>query len=148
MQFSFRLVGLSQLQSKLTKALTQSPINDGIKKLVLFVERETKKETPVDIGRLRSGVTHQLGDYVGIVGTAVPYGAFVEYGTKPHFPPVAAVQGWANRHGAVAFLVARGISRHGTKAHHMFQKGMEKTNARIGEFLKGIGDAISVRWDS
>ena len=33
------------------------------------------------------------------IGPTAPYGPHVEYGTKPHFPPPDALEGWAKRHG-------------------------------------------------
>jgi len=33
------------------------------------------------------------------VGPTAPYGPYVEFGTKPHFPPPDALEDWAKRHG-------------------------------------------------
>jgi len=33
------------------------------------------------------------------IGPTAPYGPYVEFGTRPHFPPPDALEGWAKRHG-------------------------------------------------
>ncbi len=48
------------------------------------------------------------------------YASFVEFGTKPHFPPVEALEDWCAKvlgDAKLAFVVARAISRRGTYAH-------------------------------
>lgn len=81
---------------------------------------EAKQACPVDEGRLRSSIEARLVPTArGLtvqVGSDVEYALFVETGTRPHFPPVVALAGWGRRHGVSAFLVARAISRRGTKA--------------------------------
>lgn len=55
----------------------------------------------------------------GVMGVGEKYGAYVEYGTKPHFPPVAPIERWAKTKLGVSglgFLIARKIGRFGTKA--------------------------------
>ncbi|QOR55526.1 MAG: hypothetical protein UMS36scaffold28_16 [Phage 59_13] len=47
------------------------------------------------------------------------YASFVEFGTRPHFPPVDALRDWAARvlgDERLAFVVARAIARRGTYA--------------------------------
>ena len=148
MFFSFKMVGFEQLTKKLSGNLTKSPIQDGIKKLTLFIEREAKKGTPVDTGALRASINSKYGEFIGIVGTQQKYAPFVEYGTKPHWAPFRAFEGWAGRHGISEAAVWWSVGIKGTKAHHMFQKAMDKANDRIGDFIKDVGNAISVRWNS
>lgn len=55
-----------------------------------------------------------------VVEANADYASFVEFGTRPHFPPVEALKDWAAKFlgdEALAFLVARAISRRGTIAH-------------------------------
>ncbi len=90
-------------------------------------------------------VTREAGKILGIVGAGanVPYSIFRHEGTKPHFPPIEAVQKWVVQKGllkiknkpaslramrksknanaleqqtrAIAFLIARKIARKGTQ---------------------------------
>lgn len=54
-------------------------------KACLLVERDAKKNCPVDEGRLRASITHQTnitsGEIVGLIGTNLDYAPYVHYGT-------------------------------------------------------------------
>jgi len=75
---------------------------------------------PVDSGKLRASLTpvvRSRGPVLqGIVGTNISYGPYMEHGTKPHYPPLAALEIWATRHKTSAFLVQRAIGRRGNRA--------------------------------
>lgn len=129
---------------------------DFIQRAVVFVHRAAKRYAPVDTGYLRGHINY-LMSLRGIassaeVGTEVEYAPHVEFGTKPHFPPVQALEGWVRRHklGAAiagrktsnakldqraAFLVARAISKHGTKAHPFMQPAVDDLEADMGKRL-------------
>lgn len=54
----------------------------GLEEVGLLAEGYAKKKCPVDTGRLRNSITHQLkGDSV-YIGTNVEYGPHVELGTR------------------------------------------------------------------
>jgi len=55
-----------------------------------------------------------------IVEANIHYASFVEFGTRPHFPPIDALRDWCAKFlgdERLAFVVARAISRRGTLAH-------------------------------
>jgi len=100
-----------------------------LKKMVVLGETRAKKLTPVDTGILRGSVKTDM-DSAAMPQwaswlTNTKYAPYVEFGTKPHFPPVGALEGWAKRHNTSAFIVARAIARHGTKPHLMFTMAAE-----------------------
>ncbi len=54
-----------------------------------------------------------------VVEANADYASFVEFGTRPHFPPVDALRDWCAKFlgdERLAFVVARAISRRGTLA--------------------------------
>lgn len=52
------------------------------------------------------------------IGTNVKYAPFVEFGTRPHTPPIAPIKEWADRKGiANVGAVWAAIRKHGTKPH-------------------------------
>ncbi len=61
-------------------------IEKGMTKACVLVERDAKKNAPIDTGRLRNSITHRLetetGQIIGIVGTNVEYASFQEFGTS------------------------------------------------------------------
>ena len=57
-----------------------------MKTACLIVERDAKKLCPVDTGRLRSSITHEIEGTKGYVGTNVEYARAVELGTSYQSP--------------------------------------------------------------
>ncbi|MDD5512068.1 MAG: HK97 gp10 family phage protein [Dehalococcoidales bacterium] len=57
-------------------------LESGLTKAALLVERDAKKESPVDTGTLRSSITHEVEPTEARVGTNVEYSSFQEYGTR------------------------------------------------------------------
>ena len=68
--------------------------------------------------------------------------AVVEYGSKPHSPPISALQGWADRHGIPVWAVARKIAREGTQPRPYWQPAYEDldsyTNGELQDFAQEI----------
>jgi len=48
----------------------------------LMVERDAKKLCPVDTGRLRASITHEIDGLTGYVGSNVEYARAVELGSE------------------------------------------------------------------
>lgn len=73
-----------------------------------------------------------------IWGFAAEYAEHVEFGTRPHFPPVDALKRWARRvlgdEGA-AWPVAKKIAEKGTPAQPYVRPGIDATKA----FLRQTG---------
>jgi len=87
------------------------------------VQREAKenlRDTETwDLGNLANSIIVDPveGGMVSEVGPTAPYGPHVEYGTKPHFPPPDALEGWARRHGFdSAWPICKVISERGLPA--------------------------------
>jgi hypothetical protein len=130
---------------EIRKALDRVP-SEGSKKLlrkmVLFGERRTKQMSPVDTGRLRASIRTDMD------AGAVPqwaswlsnanYARFVEFGTKPHFPPTHALEGWGKRHGIAPFLVARKIARRGTRPKLMFSLALQELNGKVSGMVADV----------
>lgn len=141
--------GLKELHAKMEQVITDfhgRPMLEAMRDSTLIVTRAATQLAPVDTGRLRASITPDVqvqGDIVlGIVGSNVTYAPYIEYGTRPHFPPVGALEVWASRHGMEAYVVARAISRRGTKAQAFLMPAFEKSQSyierRIGQAVEGI----------
>ena len=93
-------------------------------------------------------ITQEAGRQVGSVFLAPPadqYGIFVEVGTRPHWPPPAAIEGWVRRRLGVtsdrqarelAFLIGRKIARVGTPGRFLFERALEENQDRIVAILE------------
>jgi len=99
-------------------------------------------------GSVRGEVVDENGRPVGRVFLTAPadrYGLFVEVGTRPHFPPPGALDGWVRRRlgitgdrevREVAFLIGRKISRHGTKGQFFFARALAENESRVVEMME------------
>jgi len=71
----------------------------------LDVQKKAKKNLKEmgswDLGNLANTILVDKveGGLAAEIGPTAPYGPHVEYGTRPHFPPPDALEGWAKRHG-------------------------------------------------
>ena len=99
-----------------------------IKDSALTIEKRTKENLrglkAWDTGHLKDSYTTDItdGGYTAEVGSNLVYAIFVEFGTRPHFPPMKALEGWARRHGfESAWPVCKAIAEKGLKARpHLF----------------------------
>ena len=84
---SMKINGIAQLMKKLDKInslATAGAVMKGIQKSCLRVEKDAKKNCPVDTGILRASITHKLepSTLSATVGSNVEYAATVEMGTQ------------------------------------------------------------------
>lgn len=98
------------------------------------LEREVKDAFPIGSGDTRKTIFSDAfstpAGVLGVVGSASIAAAAVEFGTKPHMPPVEAIQMWVEAKTGlagkdaerVAWGVARKIRRDGTPAQQPFHK--------------------------
>lgn len=67
-------------------------------------------------------------------GFAAEYSRFVEFGTRPHFPPVDALKRWARRvlgDESAAWPVARKIAEEGTPEQPFVRPGIDAVKAKL-----------------
>jgi len=104
-----------------------------------------------DTGNLTNSIisTKTLGkdEFITEIGPTVDYGAHVEFGTRPHFPPTLPLKRWAERHGFsnpvfAAEMIALKISHRGTRAQPYlipaFNVVSPKVFKKIDSIVKGI----------
>lgn len=136
-----------------------SDVFRAMRKATLWVERDAKRESPVDHGQLRSSITSAVrmarglfgSSVIGIVGSNVKHAPYQENGTgifagrSRYFPPPRALERWALRHGiASGYVVALAIFRRGgTKGKKYLAKALEKNKRRINEIIgKSVATTI------
>lgn len=96
-----------------------------------------------DLSKSIKGIVKMDGKYLTVSLSMADYWKYIEYGTKPHFPPVDKIKSWitvkpvlprplANgklpTENQLAFLIARKISRVGTKPKPFVYNTMENFN--------------------
>lgn len=141
------------------EALHGSEMLMAIRTATLLVERKAKQFSPSNTGRLRASITPAVfshGETIeGIVGSNVTYAPYVEFGTKPHWPPIAPLIRWvhlkkmagtysvksrrrtggAGRQRSEDYIVAKwiqkAIARRGTKPQKYLERAFEESIPRI-----------------
>lgn len=143
--FEIKVMGLDEYRNRMQKG--PEVVKGIFVRTVNFLTGQgrsvSQRLVGVDTGRLRSSIsqtkaTFAGGEVRGAWGTNVPYARHHETGRPPgKMPPIDAIQGWATRHGANAFLVARAIGRRGTKGKFFMRDAKAKIEPLVRtEFAK------------
>jgi len=114
-------------------------------------------KTPIDTGKLKRAIAFKVERkrqgvwQLDLHAGDTKYAIFVERGTRPHWPPISALEEWAKRHGIPPFLVARAIARHGTikrfgrpgpAGAEMFEKTLDQEEGWIRGEQERLGERI------
>ena len=122
----------------------------GIAPLIFETLGVIKEETPVDTGRLRNSIEAEQTDEGWIIGTNLDYAVPVEIGSPPHIivpktkkalrfevdRKMRLAKGKSPKQANIVF--AKKVEHPGTKAHHMFLKGVNYFTRKLPEHLKKI----------
>lgn len=123
-----------------------------------LLEREVKDAMPTASGVSRASIFSREQALpegaLGVVGSALPQVAYLELGTRPHFPPVEALEDWvrikfgytrdAQVHGA-ALAIARKIASRGTLGIGMFHRSFARLEPTLGRIFAGTRDRVAAR---
>lgn len=160
--------GLDKVVGKLGPDLVKVPLENFFKRSAITMQSKAREKTPVDTGGLRNRLMYEVSTdeaKVGFLDASEGSALFLqaramEYGTgrmgdpavshnAGHFPPPAALDVWAARHGfASGFIVALAIAkRGGLKARRMLRGGLEDSMSAIRGFADKLGDEIRARWE-
>lgn len=144
--------GLKETQQKMMQVvrdLTGSPMQVGMAKATMVVQRSAMKDAPKDRGTLRASIHPEVATRAnivqGIVGSNVKYAPAQELGTRAFTPPWTAIFQWAKRKTkgdirgayALATYVSGRIATRGIKAKRFLQGAVEKNANRIVRILYG-----------
>lgn len=116
---------------------------------LLILEADQRRHVAQDTRQLMGSISHQVHGMglalTGEVGPTKRYGLFVERGRRPgRYPPIAAIAGWARRHGIPPFLVARAIARKGTRAQPFVQPSLDRNRDRITRLFERAGFRVTL----
>lgn len=118
--------GLSAALGITAKAKALAPVGvDG------FLKANIHPDFP-ETGRL---------EFVSEVRADAGYAAYVEFGTRPHMPPVDAITPWALMHGIDPWRLAYHIKHHGTKAHPFMRPAFI---SEVPDYLTGLAAGLNV----
>lgn len=122
---SVELKGEKELQKELKRLIQEKPmeVKQEVYASGVDIQREAKEELREmgawDLGNAANSIMVDLEDqgFTARIEVQAPYGSHIEYGTRPHFPPPDALEGWAKRHGFdSAWPICKAIAKRGLKA--------------------------------
>lgn len=144
-EFTIDLQGFAEVEAALRAApgIVHRELRRFVGEATSLLQREVMERTPTASGTLRASITSReqvLGDNVlGVVGTSLNYAVPVELGTRPHFPPVVAIEDWVRQKldvpkkdvRSVALRIARKIAARGTEGAHMFEEAFKANREQV-----------------
>lgn len=151
---------IKQLEANYERApeIVREELLRAVTEADLLLNREVVERTPGASGLLRHSITHEerivgLG-VEGFVGSPLNYVQPVDLGTRPHFPPIEPLMDWVRMRfpvhseveaRGIAFLVARKISRVGTKGAEMFDKALAAVGPQLEAIFAAAQERIAAR---
>lgn len=142
--------GLDEVLAKFEDApfVLARNLSFAMRKSCIDVVADAKPRTPADTEATRESIDYTVTPTAeGLRGVIMPHTEYAKWlhdGTNPHFPPVTALIPWVRDQlgvseadaKSVAFLVARKISRVGTKAHPFLTDALKSNRSRIEAFFQ------------
>lgn len=112
--------------------------------IAAVAQRNVKDIDAFDTGALYDSIKigeSPMGNRV-VVYSDVKQAVFIEFGTAPHFPPLAAIRAWCGRKGipeSAAYPIARAIAERGTPErpwlYPAYKVGSQGHIARVRAFV-------------
>lgn len=172
MSVSVEIKGLAKMLKKLDVKLVGEPLRTFFTRAAIVVQGAARTHTPVDAGQLRNSIVYEvdsgamplyakIGPLKAKEGSALHDKArAMEFGTgrqgqpgvyhkAQHWPPPAALDVWARRHGfdsgaQVARIIGR---RGGLKPRKFLQRGLQESLGQIRSLVGRLGDDIRNAWN-
>jgi hypothetical protein len=135
-EFKFKITGVDEVAAEIRDAVRAGQVR-GLEKIALRGQQLVMEAWPVgatgfgahSVAYLVEGEKSPMVARIFEGAPADVYAAPVEFGSRPHFPPVGALLLWVQKKmGAknekealsIAFAIAKTIAKRGTPAAHMF----------------------------
>ena len=157
-KFEMKITGIRELLRAIEDPkILLLPLKRFLLKSGVAVQKRAGEKVPVDTGHLKLSIKPRIEGGEVIIEAHAPYAAAVEFGTKPHSPPLGALQPWAKRHGFGSGLTKNGfdigalkvraiIRKRGTKAQPFMEPALRDSESDIEGFLEEMGQEIERAW--
>lgn len=140
---TIHIEGLDKLRGKLNDRRADVPVRRFLDRGAIYMQTRARAKVSVDTGRTRNSIAvSSPTDRMRHIGPNVFWGPFIEFGTRPHWPPVGALAGWAHRHGTSDYAVRRKIGMFGTKPKPFLAPAAEETEGFIRTIVPVLAGEI------
>lgn len=153
MKFKVELQGgkeISDLLKRIPKekeAEAKAEVGDIALKIQARAKAYLRTEPAMDTGNLANSVLAEFSpkEIEAEIGPTAKYGPYVEFGTRPHFPPMEALEAWARHHGfESAWPICKAIAERGLRARPYLTPAFEDFE---GELIIRLQRAMEKKWD-
>lgn len=146
MNLTISIAGLDAFARGLASApaFTREQLEAAMTEATLLVQREWQDGMPRVSGMTANSIQADVAStptgVLGVVGSSQPTALFIELGTRPHMPPIDAIEPWVKavmgisqpqELRRVSFLVARKIAHEGTKAQYPMAKAVAAVEGQV-----------------
>ncbi len=146
-QIAFIKENLAKMEANITREITS-----GVEAVQAKVIEDARVICPTGVTgtlaqSIQPGPISVTGDNVeATIEVNADYASYVEWGTRPHFPPVDALKDWAAKFlgdPKLAFIVARAIAKRGTRPYNfMGQSILANTDVFVNAVAAGVHRGI------
>lgn len=153
MKISLEIKGVENFKQKVEKVKKIIPkyLSDAINNTADDAVQNISKETPIgatsmlkNSWKVNYANENKLSAKVG-THLAPHYAPDIEYGTRPHKPPIGPLKIWAAKklgNENLAFAIAKKIAKKGTKAQKPFKKGTINSKQILKKEIKIMANKI------
>lgn len=167
-----QLPELNRFIAKCNSPLLREPLRTFFTRSAIRVQGKARERAPVDTGLMRNEIVYEVDPgslplyaKVGLLNAAQGSplwfkGRAMEFGTgsagdssvshkSVHWPPAAALDTWAQRHGVIGggFVIARAIARRGGLVARKFLRGgLQDSVAEIRNDIQMLGRELQGLW--
>ena len=152
MKVSMEMVGMDKLMEELESFSLRKAkeVSQEVNAAALEVQDEAKRNLTdwgaINTGHLRNSIiaemtADRMGAEVGADKATAPYAPYVEFGTKPHWPPSDAIRRWVLDHKmpeTAVFPISLKIARHGTRARPFLYPAFNKVAKEFVQRLRRL----------
>lgn len=152
MKFTVEIKGdkeIAELLKRVPKekeAEVKAEVGDYALRIQKRAKMYLRTQQTMDTGNLANSILAEFSptEIEAEIGPTAVYGPYQEFGTKPHFPPLEALEAWARHHGfESAWPICKAIARRGLPARPYLGPAYEDF---AGELIIKIERVMGKEW--
>jgi len=141
MQINIRV---KRTENKAAKEAVWQGIDRGMDDLADFIFARSQEFVPVDEGMVKKSGHVERAYLRKTIEYDAPHAPYIEYGTRPHWPPIEPLAAWAVRvlqvpkaeARQVGFLIARKIAAVGTEPQPFLRPAVDLGKVKAPAIIK------------
>ena len=137
-------ISVKRTENKAAKDAVWQGIDRGLDDLADFIFARSQELVPVDEATLKKAGHVERAYLRKTIEYDAPHAPYIEYGTRPHWPPIEPLAAWAVRvlqvpkaeARQVGFLIARKIAAVGTEPQPFLRPAVDEAASKAPAIIK------------